>query len=175
MKEEAIKRLYELEGWYSNDEDDKGGETYRGISRRHHPHLLLWTYDFGTPEADREVQLFYELWFDNCKAREVKYRPLCFEYFFASVNCGQKTAVKFLQTALNFLNRNQQDYPDLVVDGNFGMKTISAIRVLELKTRLGLLRKSFNVVLGSHYHSLYLADPTQEKWIGWMDRVWSEG
>ena len=49
------------------------------------------------------------------------------------VLAGQTTAAKQLQRALNVLNRNEQDYPDLVADGRIGTITLSALRALLAK------------------------------------------
>ena len=45
-------------------------------------------------------------------------RALALEMFDTGVNMGTGRAVGFLQTALNVLNRNQQLYPDMVVDSS---------------------------------------------------------
>ena len=37
-----IDHILRNEGGYSNDPDDPGGETYAGISRRHHPKSWIW-------------------------------------------------------------------------------------------------------------------------------------
>lgn len=39
---EALKRTLQIEGGYSNDPRDPGGETIFGISRVHHPNLLIF-------------------------------------------------------------------------------------------------------------------------------------
>src|SRR3712207_6059069 len=38
----ALERTLEFEGWYSKHPADPGGETYRGIARRHHPSWPGW-------------------------------------------------------------------------------------------------------------------------------------
>ena len=42
MYKEAIKKTLKYEGGYVNDKDDRGGETYRGVSRRYHPNWSGW-------------------------------------------------------------------------------------------------------------------------------------
>lgn len=39
----ALVKILKHEGGYVNDPNDKGGETYKGISRRAHPKSSLWT------------------------------------------------------------------------------------------------------------------------------------
>lgn len=41
--EEAYKRTCQFEGGYSNDKDDSGGETYKGISRKNNPKWSGWS------------------------------------------------------------------------------------------------------------------------------------
>jgi len=40
--DEAIKKILEHEGGYVNNKNDKGGETYMGISRKAHPNSKIW-------------------------------------------------------------------------------------------------------------------------------------
>ena len=40
--EEAIEKVLAKEGGYVNDPDDAGGETYKGISRKHNPDKEIW-------------------------------------------------------------------------------------------------------------------------------------
>lgn len=40
--EKAFKKIIINEGGYVNDKDDKGGETFMGITRKNHPTLVIW-------------------------------------------------------------------------------------------------------------------------------------
>ena len=40
--DKAYKRVQQVEGGYVFDSDDRGGETYKGISRRAHPDSEIW-------------------------------------------------------------------------------------------------------------------------------------
>jgi len=84
----ALQKTFVYEGGYSNDPDDLGGETYKGISRASH---LAWKGWFiidkykdksGFPvildrdiELQKQVELFYlyEFWLP-LKADQIKYR-----------------------------------------------------------------------------------------------------
>lgn len=41
---EAFDKVIFNEGGYVNDPDDKGGETYMGISRKAHPNAIIWKH-----------------------------------------------------------------------------------------------------------------------------------
>src|SRR4051812_19632198 len=49
------------------------------------------------------------------------------ELFDTGANMGPAVAATFLQRALTALNRNGQDYPDLVPDGRIGPVTLAAL------------------------------------------------
>jgi len=40
--DKAYKRVERSEGGYVNDPDDRGGETYKGISRKYHSNSDIW-------------------------------------------------------------------------------------------------------------------------------------
>ena len=40
--EKGFKKIIANEGGYINDKDDKGGETFMGITRKNHPSLIIW-------------------------------------------------------------------------------------------------------------------------------------
>lgn len=41
--DKAFEKTILKEGGYVKDKDDRGGETFMGISRVHHPNSLIWT------------------------------------------------------------------------------------------------------------------------------------
>ena len=175
----AINRLLELEGkTHTKDPDDRGEETYCGITRKNFPTLKLWELlDQGQPDEvlRLHVHKFYTEWWYSIKTELISDEKLAVEYFFASVNCGKKVAIKTLQRSLNYLNRDEKDYQNILVDGVFGNRTYIAITALEHRRGLSLLRKMFNALMGAYYASIYEYDEVQEKFIGWIDRLWCEG
>lgn len=40
--DKAYNKVIKSEGYYANDPDDKGGETYMGIARKFHPNSKIW-------------------------------------------------------------------------------------------------------------------------------------
>jgi lysozyme family protein len=177
----AFQRTMGHEGTYSNDPDDPGGETYRGISRRHHPAWLGWTVVDVIRESGEAmrsnaalqelVQHFYRVTFWAPMQAHLLPEPIALEMFDTAVNMGVRRAVGFLQASLNALNRNATLYPDLTVDGQMGPKTVAAVGALN-DDDLSVCLKMMNVFQGYHYLNRMKDSPTQEKYArGWFSRV----
>lgn len=181
----AFDKTMGHEGGYSNDPDDFGGETYRGISRRFHPTWQGWRIIDGlrrgslhrlTDTIQKELdlltrQFYQENYWNKFGGDQISFQPLAEELFDTSVNLGVGRAVKFLQIALNCLNRNQSLYDDLKEDGIFGLKTLDALNCID-GDDLKLIFKMLNVLQGIHYITIMQSDPTQEKFCrGWFKRV----
>ena len=82
------------------------------------------------------------------------------ELFDIGVNMGVGVAAKLLQEALNLCNRNQKDYPDMVVDGKIGPVTL---RTLNSHGRQRSVLKALNVLQGQRYIYICQRKPSQEK------------
>lgn len=173
------------EGGYVNDPDDRGGETYKGISRIYNPTWNGWSVidqlknksDFPQClECDNilqdSVKKFYKIkYFDDYRGDEMP-QGLAMEMFDTSVNMGVGRAITFLQTTLNVLNRNQQLYPDMVEDGSYGPTTHKCLNSYLQTDTVDLLCKVMNVLQGNHYINYMKKSPVQEKYArGWFERV----
>ena len=178
----ALTNTLAIEGGYANDPNDTGGETYRGISRVHHPKWPGWKIidackHSGIPLASRElltsmVNAFYhdEFWIKaGCNIVDAMSEPVAEELFEASVNCGRGNGVKFLQRALNVLNVNATLYPDIDVDGVLGHReTIPALRAcLRARVAERLIVRCQNGEQYIYYRSL----PQSELYRGWYART----
>ncbi len=184
--ETAYKITMSNEGGYANDPDDVGGETYKGISRNYHPNWKGWTIVDGhknsvTFEQDlkndedlqRLVKEFYKanFWDVNLLDR-FSSQNIGNEMFDTGVNMGVSRAAMFLQIALNYLNKNEKLYEDLVVDGKIGNKTFSAVNIILNNGEENLLYKVLNILQGYHYLEYMSKSPTQEKFArSWFSRV----
>ena len=115
----CIEKLLKKEGGYVNDPDDKGGQTYRGISRKYNPNWKGWVIvdnylkEFKTESnafkkaLDRnevlldQVKDYYKKYYwdtlnlDTCKSTKV-----CWQLFDMCVNSGKVNAVKLAQRIL---------------------------------------------------------------------------
>lgn len=170
------------EGGYSNDPQDPGGETYKGIARNYHPNWKGWeiidknikNLSIVTDDLDILVRNFYltEFWFKcNC---DNLHPYIASELFDSAVNCGIIPSCKWLQESINFLNNNQKHYPDIRVDGSIGSGTISALK--QFINIYGIdyykiIIKIMNILQGNHYLELMRKYPVKEKYIGWFKRV----
>jgi lysozyme family protein len=174
------------EGGYSNDPDDVGGETYKGVARAYYPNWVGWTIiddsksinNFpnnlrGNTALDAMIREFYKdnywnlFWGDQIPNQEVAN-----ELFDTGVNMGVGRAVKYLQKALNVLNRNQKNYGDIVEDGGFGVNTMTALNQYLAIDDESYLVKVINILQGMHYIDYMTKSPTQEKFArGWLKRV----
>jgi lysozyme family protein len=163
------------EGGYVNDPNDRGGETNHGITV-----AVARENGYSGPMAAMTA--------DQAKAiRRAKYwikpgiyliAPLservAAEVYDTGVNMGTGTAAMFLQRALNALNRQATDYPDIAVDGGIGRATASALTSLinvRGKDRAeAALLKMLNCLQGARYVELAELRSANEQFeLGWFE------
>jgi len=188
------------EGLYSNDKDDFGGETYKGISKKYHPSWDGWEIIdtiknevFGagfsnhrdeytalnnslsnSAELDSKVKLFYKQSFwDVFLGDFIKSQIIANELFDTSVNMGSNRAIAFLQMGLNVLNKAEKLYKNITVDGKMGQKTLDTLNMLlSIPGEDLVLYKVLNILQGNHYINQMLKTESQEKFArGWLSRV----
>lgn len=104
--DQAFTGVIGVEGGYSNDPNDPGGETKYGISKRAYP-------DENIPNMtlERAKMLYKRDYWDAAKCDLTPY-PLDVLVFDAAVNQGVEPAIKMLQKVLN-----------VAQDGVFGADT----------------------------------------------------
>lgn len=145
----------QAEGGYANDPHDPGGETNHGITA-----AVARAHGFKGDMKDLPLDVATEIakaqyWdiinLDDVASVEPSVASLLFDIGF---NCGQATAVRFLQTCLNAFNHNGKDYPDVTVDCLMGKMTLNALRAFAAKRfapgRTVLLR-ALNCKRGAYY------------------------
>lgn len=182
----AFRKTIRFEGGYVNDPDDPGGETYRGIARRHHPGWEGWPVIDAAKDSpdfprclDRRkalqeaVRLFYrQQYWDRIRGNSIASQEVADEVFEAGVNLGVRRAVTFLQTALNVLNRRQTLYQDVVEDGVCGPDTLAALAAYLQTEPPELVITVANILQGMHYIALMKQNAVREKYArGWLERV----
>ena len=185
------------EGGYSFDPNDRGGETYKGISRANFPKWGGWliidhikenttSVDLETNlNADASLQLMVERLYLDYFWTALKLdsfdQDVANEIFDTAVNQGQKTAAKFFQQALNLLNNNQKHYSNIAEDGSIGPGTLKAYEAYMLTSRfpgrsedrnIRMLLKVMNGLQFERYADICKANEGQEMYLyGWINRV----
>jgi choloylglycine hydrolase len=80
------------------------------------------------PGTNRAADRFARASFYINALPETDDERIAVELFDTAVNMGVGISARFLQEALNLMNRNQQDWNDLVVDGLCGKNTLIAYK-----------------------------------------------
>ena len=149
----AYKLLLDHEGLYSCDPQDKGGETWKGISRSKWPLWQGWKIvdevkKNTTPgqlnyalnldeELENLVINFYREQFWNMLSLDaINDQDTAVEILDTSVNQGLKTGARYFQQSLNLLNNNGKYYNDLKADGDIGPVTVNAYNAYMLTSNI---------------------------------------
>ena len=174
------------EGGYANNPLDRGKETYAGIARNFWPSWPGWTIidavkaKSGTRGIDailaKDVTLqgminsFYKVNFwDVNRLDAILNQELANTLFDIGVNSGTGTAAKTLQEALNLSNANGQAYPDILVDGQIGPKTV---QYTNGHYRPELLYKLVIALQWERYIKIMRNNPSQEAFAAsWFSRA----
>lgn len=187
----AYNETMDYEGGYAFDPDDRGGETYKGISRKHNPDWEGWaiiddyksqTNNFKSGYSilynDMELDLltrdYYELvYWIRPKFNQIDklFPELAEKMFDTGVNVGTGRVIKWLQSSLNLLNRNQKKYADISVDGGIGPNTLRTLSVAMGCNPKNRILTVLVVHQGEHYKGIMERNKSQEKYVGWFDRL----
>lgn len=100
----AFRRTISAEGGYVNDPDDRGGETYMGISRKAHPTSKIWTYiDKVDKKGKTKKQITAILKKNNWLTAEVKqiYKKDYWDKFELDYCKSQKFSNEIFDDAVN--------------------------------------------------------------------------
>jgi lysozyme family protein len=171
--DDAIAKLSQIEGGYSNDPADAGGETNFGITL-----ATARAFGYNEPMKDmpREVAvwIYRKRYWDALTLDTVALLSpdLAGELFDSAVNCGPDVAGKWLQRSLNALNAGGTLYPDVSADGRVGPMTIAALR--EYLHKRGpdgdkVLLRALNALQGAFYIGLAESMPKDERFVyGWL-------
>lgn len=164
-----------VEGGYSNDAGDGGGETNYGITFAV-ARANGYQGPMRTLPRDTAVSIYRALYwtkpgFDKLDAA---CPALAAKLFDIGVNMGPATGIKYLQRALNALNTGGSDYPSLIVDGGIGPASLLALRSVMLKRSLEGQRVLLGMVSAQQsvrYVEIAEGDPSQRKFMfGWQSQ-----
>jgi lysozyme family protein len=171
--EDLIDDVIAREGGYVHHPADRGGPTNMGITLDVARDNSYYG-DMRTLPRKVATSIYRRVYWDQPGfgfVAEASW-PVAAELFDTAVNMGASTAIGFLQRALNALNRNQQDYPDLKVDRMMGARTLGAFksfRLLRGPAGDKVLLKALESLQGERYIHLAEQRPANEAFLyGWL-------
>lgn len=154
----AFASVVGIEGGYSNNPNDSGGETMFGITI-----AVARENGYTGPMRDMPLsfakRVYKRKYWDINKldaVAELSY-SIAYEMFDTGVNLGATRAAEFLQSSLNVFNRRGKDYRDIAEDGKIGPATLGALTAfLKLRKAEGetVLLRDLNVQQGWFYRTL---------------------
>lgn len=171
--EQLIEAVIAREGGYSDHPADRGGKTRWGITDKV---ARLHGYDgpISALPRTRAVQIYRSDYWEAPKLPDIDAlsTKIAEKLFDCGVNMGPRTAIRFLQRALNALNRQEQDYADLTKDGRIGPATLKALSsFLTRRGRVGeqILLRAIDALQATHYIHLSEQRPANEAFLyGWL-------
>lgn len=162
-----------IEGRYSNNPADAGGETMWGFTK-----ATARALGYNGPMKDlprtRAVQMYRDEFFIRPGFHHVAALSpkIAGELFEQHVNLKDGQAARHLQRALNALNDGQKLFPDLTPDGNIGPVTLNALGAfLQGRKREGeqVLFSLLNAQQAVYYLERTEARPKNEEFFyGWV-------
>ena len=171
--DQLIEEVIAREGGYSNHPADRGGPTRWGITQavaRQHG----FAGDMRVFPREEAAAIYRRLYWLRPRIADVADRApaLAAELFDTGINMGPAVAARFLQRALNALNRNGADYRDMAVDGAIGPATLTALAAfLDRRGPSGeaVLIKAVEALQGERYLALAESRPANEAFLyGWL-------
>ena len=154
-----VAGVFTVEGGYSNNPADPGGETNHGVTVR-----VAREAGFTGPMRDLPKEFAQQLY-----ARDYIERPNFHQVIAmspavgeklvdAGVNAGPGRSARWFQQSLNHLSRGGADFPLVAVDGQIGAQSLAAYQSLERKRgrvkACELTLKLVDAQQGAHYMGL---------------------
>jgi len=127
-----IAAIFHVEGGYVNNPNDPGGPTHHGVTQ-----AVAREHGYQGDMRDFPKELAQQVFFEDYILKPgfdqlIALSPAVGEEAVDSgVNAGPAQPSKWLQIALNSLNRRGRDYPDVTVDGRAGPATMAAYASLQ--------------------------------------------
>lgn len=171
--EKLVMALLHREGGYVNHPDDRGGATAFGITEavaRAHG----YTGPMHSLTREQAAEIYRQrYWLAPGLDRVAELSAaVAGELFDTGVNMGPQVAGRFLQRALNALNRQGRDFADLAVDGQIGPRTREALAAfLRVRGAEGeaVLLTALRCLKGERYVSLAETRSANESFVyGWL-------
>jgi len=167
-------------GLLSNDKQDRGGQTYSGISRIYWPDWPGWRLvdewiktGEKFPILSDMVKDFYRVNFWNRIQgdRLAEISPaVAYEVFDSAVNMDVTQAIRFLQEGHNVGSGGAYE---LVVDGKLGPVTLSTLKVY-LSSQPGDFAINQEILINcmnGEQYLFYKSNPQHKRYRGWFRRL----
>lgn len=175
--DDAYAKTGVFEGGYSDNPKDKGGPTMYGITE-HTARAHGFQGDMKDLPKELAKAIAKSQYWDILRLDDISSMSpaIAQELYDTGLNCGVGTAGKFLQRALNVLNREQHDYGDITVDGVVGPMTVHSLeRYLVFRKSDGekVMLRALNALQGAYYIEISEKTPDDEEFtFGWfLNRV----
>lgn len=167
-----IASIVYVEGGYTNDPYDPGGQTKYGITEK-------TAREFGYKGEMKDLPLetaneIYKILYVEQPGFDqfVEINPaIAHKLIDAGVNVGTARVSLWLQKALNTFSQNGKNYPVIEVDGIIGPRTIKAYKALEQTRGKEKACKLILKTLDAYQTNYYLSLTQYNRYItGWIDK-----
>jgi len=176
LQRRLIDELIDREGGYVDHPADRGGPTRYGVTE-----AVAREYGYRGDMRDLPIELARDIaadrYWHSLRLDDVAplHEPLAEYLFDYGYHSGPGRPGRDLQRLLNVLNRQEGDYPDVVVDGAVGPKTLAALdgyRGTRGAPGLVVLAESINGMRKAFLVGLAEKRESQEAFTyGWLRRV----
>lgn len=170
LKQRTIDGILAAEGGYVNDPSDSGGETNFGITV-----AVARANGYQGDMADMSQKcaeaIYGRRYWDAVRGDDLAALSdsVAGEVVDTAVNMGVMRAGEFLQRSLNVLNKRGTLYPDIVVDGDIGSRTVAALFSYVALRDPHTLAKALNCLQGAYYIELSERREKDERFVyGWL-------
>nr|DAT04569.1 MAG TPA: Lysozyme [Caudoviricetes sp.] len=154
--------IFKVEGGYTNDKNDKGGETKYGITKER---ARECGYKGNMQDLTKATaqKIYEEKYYKAKKLDQVKNDKMALSIFDFSVNAG-RYGIKKAQEAVNKVYEKNV----LSVDGVIGPQTLKYLNEVNVTNFLPV----YHNLQREYYKSLAKKDTTQNDFLkGWLNRV----
>ena len=158
--EKFLNYIFEVEGGYTNDENDRGGKTTWGITEEE-AREFGYAGDMRNLTKDFAKNIYLKKYYLGNKLDKILNDKVALSIFDWAVNSGRR-GIKKAQIVANKFGAS------LIVDGIIGNKTLEAINSINPEAFL----KEYHEMQRTFYKNLAAKDSTQEDFLkGWLNRV----
>lgn len=155
-----FKYILSVEGGYTNDKHDKGGETNWGITKSRAKECG-YTESMRNLSQEKAKEIYYDKYYTRTRINEISDNKIKLSILDWYVNSG-RWATKKAQVTLNELGYN------LSVDGIFGRQSLEALNSVNADDFLRVYHEKQR----QFYHNIVKYNPTQKDFLkGWLNRV----